>query len=281
VRSAPLFIDSADDTVAAVVSMPDKPPEGLVIVLAGTGRHVVIGGTLAALLAEPLGTDGLATLRLDYAGVGDSPGVVSSWTAADVARETASARAAVTRVREVLGVDQFVSVGTCFGSRVALQLASDPACIGTVCIAPPILDPGSPALARRALGKRRVVGAVRSLPLADTVLKPVAKRLLRRGPSSSVLKSLSHLDRARIVFLYGQPLEDDHYDPRGLDAVNSALANLPEAERARFTSRLLDAGPLTIFDSLDAAAQEEIVQTVADEVHGCFSRRQNAAQAHA
>lgn len=279
-RSSPLFIHTGDDTVAAVVSVPKEPPEGLVIVLAGTGRHVVIGGTLAALLAEPIGTDGLATLRLDYAGVGDSPGVVSSWTAADVARETASARAAVTKVREVLGVDQFVSVGTCFGSRVALQLASDPACIGTVCIAPPILDPGSPALARRALGKRRIVEAVRSLPLADTVLKPVAKRLLRRGPSSSVLKSLSHLDRARIVFLYGQPLEDDHYDPRGLEKVNAALANLPERERARFELRLLDAGPLTIFDSLSASAQEEIVHTVATEVQDCFSLR-NATRAHA
>ena len=163
---------------------------------------------------------------------------------------------------------------------LAGQLASDPACIGTVCIAPPILDPGSPALARRALGKRRIVGAVRSLPLADTVLKPVAKRLLRRGPSSSVLKSLSHLDRARIVFLYGQPLEDDHYDPRGLEKVNAALANLPERERARFELRLLDAGPLTIFDSLSASAQEEIVHTVATEVQDCFSLR-NATRAHA
>lgn len=280
-RSAPLFIDTGDDTVATVVSMPDGPPEGLVVVLAGIGRHVVIGGTLAALLAEPLASEGLATLRVDYAGVGDSPGVVSSWTAADVSREAAATSRAVSTVREALDVDRFVSVGTCFGSRVALQLASDPACIGTVCIAPPILDPGSPALARRVLGKRRLVEAVRSLPLADTVLMPVAKRLLRRGPSSSVLESLSHLDRARIVFLYGQPREDDHYDPRGLETVNGALAKLPERERNCFELRLLDTGPLTIFDSLDASAQEEIVQTVADEVQGCFSTGQSAAQAHA
>ena len=142
-RSAPLFIDTGDDTVATVVSMPDGPPEGLVVVLAGIGRHVVIGGTLAALLAEPLASEGLATLRVDYAGVGDSPGVVSSWTAADVSREAAATSRAVSTVREALGVDRFVSVGTCFGSRVALRLASDPAWGGTVCLAPPILEPGS------------------------------------------------------------------------------------------------------------------------------------------
>ena len=192
-RSAPLFIDAGDDTVATVVSMPDGPPEGLVVVLAGIGRHVVIGGTLAALLAEPLASEGLATLRVDYAGVGDSPGVVSSWTAADVSREAAATSRAVSTVREALGVDRFVSVGTCFGSRVALRLVSDPAWGGTVCLAPPILDPGSPALARRALGRRRVVETVRSLPFADTLLKPVAKRLVRRGPSSSVIEALSHL----------------------------------------------------------------------------------------
>ena len=96
-----------------------------------------------------------------------------------------------------------------------------------------------------------------------------------------MLESLSHLDRARIVFLYGQPREDDHYDPRGLETVNGALAKLPERERNCFELRLLDAGPLTIFDSLDASAQEEIVQTVADEVQGCFSTGQSAAQAHA
>jgi pimeloyl-ACP methyl ester carboxylesterase len=276
-----LFIDTGDDTVATVVSMPDGPPEGLVVVLAGIGRHVVIGGTLAALLAEPLASEGLATLRVDYAGVGDSPGVVSSWTAADVSREAAATGRAVSTVREALEVDRFVSVGTCFGSRVALRLASDPAWGGTVCLAPPILDPGSPALARRALGKRRVVETVRSLPFADTLLKPVAKRVVRRGPSSSVIETLSHLERGRIVFLYGRPLEEDHYDPRGLETVNGALAKLPERERNCFELRLLDAGPLTIFDSLDASAQEEIVQTVADEVQGCFSTGQSAAQAHA
>ena len=280
-RSAPLFIDTGDDTVATVVSMPEGPPEGLVVVLAGIGRHVVIGGTLAALLAEPLASEGLATLRVDYAGVGDSPGIVSSWTAADVAREAAAASKAVTTVREALGVERFVSVGTCFGSRVALRLANDPAWGGTVCLAPPILDPGSPALARRALGKRRVVDAVRSLPLADTVLKPVAKRLVRRGPSSSVIESLSRLDRGRIVFLYGQPLEDDHYDPHGLESVNGALAGLPEPARERFELRLLDAGPLTIFDGLDAAAQDAIIETVAREVGGCFADSPIRAGTHA
>ena len=280
-RSAPLFIDTGDDTVATVVSMPDGPPEGLVVVLAGIGRHVVIGGTLAALLAEPLASEGLATLRVDYAGVGDSPGVVSSWTAADVSREAAATSRAVSTVREALEVDRFVSVGTCFGSRVALRLASDPAWGGTVCLAPPILDPGSPALARRALGKRRVVETVRSLPFADTLLKPVTKRLVRRGPSSSVIETLSHLERGRIVFLYGRPLEEDHYDPRGLESANSALAGLTERARERFELRLLDAGPLTIFDGLDAAAQDTIVETVAGEVGGCFADSPMRAGTHA
>lgn len=269
--SVPIFVRSGDDTVAAVVTVPTRSPDGLVIVLAGTGRHHVIGGTLAALLAERLATEGLATVRLDYAGVGDSPGVVASWTPADVGREANAARAAVTAVAETLGVSRFAGVGTCFGSRVALQLLSDPRCIGTVCLAPPILDPGSTAMARRAFGKRRLVGALRSIPLASRLLKPLGRRLVPRAPSARVLESLSHLDRARVVFLYGSPREDDHYSARVLESVNGTLASLPEDDRARFELRLLEAGPLSIFDSLDAAARDEIVETVALEVRGCFA----------
>ena len=79
-RQFPVFVDWRAGHVAAVVTVPDADPEGIVISLAGTGRHNVIGSTMCAQLSQRVVAKGLASVRLDYAGVGDSPGLVAAWT---------------------------------------------------------------------------------------------------------------------------------------------------------------------------------------------------------
>ena len=116
-RQFPVFVSAGEDRVAAVVTAPDEQPHGLVLLLAGTGRHNAIGSTLSALLSERLAGQGLASARLDYAGSGDSPGLVSQWNPAEIAATTAQARAVLDVAREALDVTPFAEVGTCFGSR--------------------------------------------------------------------------------------------------------------------------------------------------------------------
>ncbi|MGH3072860.1 MAG: alpha/beta hydrolase, partial [Gaiellaceae bacterium] len=134
----PIFVPSGDDHVAAVVTVPDGEPRGLVLLLAGTGRHNAIGSTLSACLSVELARHGLASARLDYAGVGDSPGLVGKWSPSDNSAATRQAGAVLAAAQETLGVERFAQVGTCYGSRIALALVEDPGCVGAVCLAPPI-----------------------------------------------------------------------------------------------------------------------------------------------
>lgn len=270
-RTFPCFVPSGDDHVAAVVTVPDDRVEGLVVVLAGTGRHNVVGGTLAGLLSVRLAAVGLATVRLDYAGVGDSPGLVLSWTPADVSRAAAAAQAAVRVVSEALGTSRFAGVGTCYGSRVAMHLLEEPTCVGAVCLAPPVLDPVSAAAARRAPGWRRIASTVRSTRALRTALGPVIRLVRARKPARRVLGALAHLDRARVVFLYGRPPQEDHYSRRARESVETAVAALPVAHRERFELRMLETGPLTTFDGLEETEQRTILDVVVPHVRACFA----------
>ena len=182
-REFPLFVPAAEDRVAAVVTAPDDPPRGLVLLLAGTGRHNAIGSTLAARLSERLADEGLATARLDYAGSGDSPGDVSQWNPAEISATTAQARAVLDTAREALDVAPFAEVGTCYGSRIALSLVEDPACVGAVCLAPPILDVGGLGRMSRRIRDRRVGAFIRSnAALRKVVVAPLAACSAPAGP---------------------------------------------------------------------------------------------------
>ncbi len=154
-KQFPLFVPSPDGHVAAVVTIPEGDPSGVVLLLAGTGRHNVIGSTMSALLSDRLATHRLASVRLDYEGVGDSPGIVSTWSPSDVGAASEQARAALAEASAALGVSRFASVGTCYGSRIALELTEDAACVGAICLAPPLLERrGAPGAQRTRDGSR-------------------------------------------------------------------------------------------------------------------------------
>lgn len=272
-RTYPFFVPAGDGRVATVVTLPDADPEGFVVVLAGIGRHHVIGGTMAGRLSARLASHGLATVRLDYGGVGDSPGIATSWTSADVDRAVEEARVAARTVGDAIGVSQFVGVGTCYGSRVVLRLVEESECVGAVCLAPPIVDPGSIAATGGAIGKRRIVATVRSTPILRPLVSPVLRRLRRGKPSRRALGALSHLDRARIAFLYGTPPTEDHYSSRVRESIDAALDGLPAGDRERFELQMLDIGPLTTFDGLDDGEQRKVLDIVVPYVRACFEQK--------
>ena len=118
-KQFPLFVEAGDDHVASVLSVPEGNPRGVVISLSGTGRHNLIGSTLCAHLSQRLVERGLAHVRLDYAGVGDSPGLVPTWVLSDVGAASQQARAvlgAVTR-RSVSAASSRLARATAAGSR--------------------------------------------------------------------------------------------------------------------------------------------------------------------
>jgi dienelactone hydrolase len=279
-RQFPIFVSSRDTHVAAVATAPDGEARGLVLLLAGTGRHNVIGSTLSACLSERLSGYGLASVRLDYAGVGDSTGTVPSWTPSDVEAAAEQARAALREVGAAVGIGSFASVGTCYGSRVALALVPEPDCTGAVCLAPPILDAGG---AGRMSGRPHALRLM-SLTRSNAVLRPlvlgplrVMRRVKLRGAGSPSVGAFAHLDRVRLVFLYGRNPEDDHYSSRARQRVEAAVRGLPPEQQTRFELRMLESGPLTTFDGLRHDDQEAIVDAIVPYVLACFDVPAHAA----
>lgn len=282
-RRFPVFVEwDGGDHVAAIVSVPDGEPEGLVASLAGTGRHNLVGSTMCAQLSQRLAAKGLASVRLDYAGVGDSPGLVPSWTLSDVGAAARQARAVLAAAMEALAVDRFVAVGTCYGTRVALTLVREPSCAGAVCLAPPVLDYGGLARLSRQPGGRSVLSFVRSNAALRRLARPLRGTLQPRKPAAGVVDALAHLDRVPIAFLYGTPSFDDHYSAQAQEVLDEALASLPSAARERFELRMLPWGPLSTFDILSPGEQDEVLDVVVPLVQRSFlSARGPRAEARA
>jgi hypothetical protein len=278
-KEFPLFAPAGEGHVAAVVTVPDEQPHGVVLLLAGTGRHNAIGSTLSARLSLELVRHGLASARLDYVGVGDSPGIVRQWNPAEIDGAVEQARAVLSLAREAAGVDRFAEVGTCYGSRVALSLVEDPGCVGAVCLAPPILDLGGVGRMGRSLRDRRVGAVIRSSAvLRRVVVSPLRRALRARKPAPRVVGAFAYLGRARLVFLYGERnVHEDHYSARARQSVEAAVGALPEEQRSRFELRMLPGGPLTTFDGLPPAEQEAILDVVVPYVRTFF---ENTSAAH-
>jgi pimeloyl-ACP methyl ester carboxylesterase len=263
VRQFPVYVEAPDGQVAAVVSVPDEDPRGVVLTLAGTGRHNLIGSTLCAQLSRRVTDLGLASARLDFVGVGDSPGIVPEWRLTDVGDATREARAVLEEARRALGVERFVVVGTCYGSRVGLGLTGDPGCAGGVFLAPPILDYGGLSSLGRQVGARSSLGSlVRSSAGLRRIVGPLKRRLRPGKPSPRLSEAFSRLPGVRLSFLYGPDPFEDHLDVRAHELLNAALAALTPEQRERFELRMLPWGPLTTFDILSPEEQDEVLDVV-------------------
>lgn len=270
-RQIPFFAPYSDGHVAAVVTLPDERPRGLVVTLTGTGLYQVIGSKFCARTAARLAEDGLAAVRLDYAGVGDSTGLVSGWRITDVDEVVRQTRAALDAAMDAVGVTHFATAGTCYGSRVALRLLDDPACVGAVCLASPILEFGGWTTLRRTLRDRPVFSYIRTQPhLRRLIVVPIRSLLKERKPAERVVAALSHLDRARLLFLYSENAARDHYSEAAARRLVAAAAALPEDQRDRFDLRILETGPLTAFDLLSDNDADIIVGEVASWLNACF-----------
>lgn len=261
-KQFPIFADAGERHVAAVVTVPDGDPRGIVISLAGTGRHNLIGSTLCAHLSQRVVLDGLASVRLDYSGVGDSPGLVPAWTLSDVEPAAQQARAVLSAAMELLDVDRFAAVGTCYGTRVALSLVPHPSCLGAICLAPPVLEYGGVSRLGRQVGERTVLSYVRSHAGLRRLARPLRRTMGANRAAPKVAASFEHLDRVRIVFLYGKEPQEDHYSRRAHDVLDASLASLPAEQRERFALQMLPWGPLSTFDILPPEDQSEVLGVV-------------------
>lgn len=202
-REFPIFVPFEDDHIAAVITVPDAEPRGLVQLLQGGGGQSRSHRNRTWIrLARGLGERDIASIRMDYPGLGDSTGSPRL----DAESPRADAAIAVARVAiDALDVDRFALVGNCIGIPTALELAPRMAsCMGVVCIVPVAL---SPLMERRKPG--RATAAVRAAGHRMPALRRVARELRMLG----VLQSRSAtrlrpelgtiLASARVLILHG------------------------------------------------------------------------------
>jgi pimeloyl-ACP methyl ester carboxylesterase len=259
-RQQPFFVPYGDEYLTAVATLPEHEPRGLVLLLAPTGPTRVVGGVLSAHLALVLAEAGLASVRFDYAGIGDSRGDVDRWVVGDADPRPEEARAVLDATRDALGVRTFASVGQCSGARAALALADDPDCAGTVCIHMPFLEPTRRGILRRHMRRWRIAEFARRRPALRRTVIDSGKRLLPDTTAPSVHRLLARAAHPVLLLVVDgrpPPVEDDRHEVRFVDirdnlesacndGVQSAVAAIVEGVDAAFERAGLARAPLSV-----------------------------------
>lgn len=77
-RDEPVTVAAGDAVLAGTLALPDDRPRAVVVLVQGAGPHgrdqVISGAPMFKLLADGLAAQGIASVRVDNAGVGESTG---------------------------------------------------------------------------------------------------------------------------------------------------------------------------------------------------------------
>src|SRR5207249_6678601 len=128
-----VFIPYGEERIAAAVTVPDEAVRGLVVLWTGLGATRSHRHQIWSRSARRLADVGIASIRWDYLGIGDSSGDIRVWGLAHLPIEQAVAVASFGM--RCVGTDRLAVAGNCVGSWCSLALASRmPECIGAALI---------------------------------------------------------------------------------------------------------------------------------------------------
>jgi pimeloyl-ACP methyl ester carboxylesterase len=273
-REFPVFIPHEEEHLGAIATVPDGEPRAMILLLTGTGAPRSHRFQMWTKAARSLAENGIASLRLDYLGIGDSTGESDEVPLdEDAVGQMLSAVRFGTRA---VGTDRVGVVGNCSGALTALYLASVlPNCEGAICILPRVLEPSS--VNKIVIGARgsKLARIVRS----NRLLRRMANRFrgrkgkLRSSVGDAFRKTLSH---GSMLFVYSEQ-DTDAYSAETVEVIDRMVASLPEQARRRFELRVLPNGPLSGFEALEI--QQEVIETVVGWCTTCFGGTRGDAPA--
>jgi dienelactone hydrolase len=276
VREFPIFVPFGQNHLAAILAVPDDEPAGLVLLTTGTGAPRSHRFQLWTSVARRLADRGIASVRMDYLGVGDSSGRVQERRMGELDLRIDEAEAVTRFAQEAVGAERMAAVGNCSGGLVALGVAVRvPGFVGTTCILPRVLQPTK--VNQVVIGLRG--SKMASLARSSNLLRPIVHSLRgRKGKPRSVVQErmASALSRGRLLFVYSE-LDTDAFNEQSKMQIERILARLPEEHRARFELRVLPRGPLSGFESLEV--QSDVIDVAVDWTAACFNLQPMSTQA--
>jgi len=272
VTEHPVFVPHGDGHLAAVVTVPDGWPRGLVALLPGIGAGRAHRFQVWALTARELGRRGIASVRIDWEGVGDSSGDVDAWGWGVERSLFAQANAVVDVARRAVGDVPTAATGNCSGARIAMLMgAESPGCLGSVCLLLPMV-PSSRQQVLRRRSARGVLAAVRRNALVRRV---VVRRIKDRTGMDEVAKTAiaRTLERGRLLLLYGQ--DDQALSGRTREQMGDLVGGLSQETASRYELRTLPVSRMAGFDSLET--QRRAIDEIVDWLDGIFPEATAAA----
>jgi dienelactone hydrolase len=271
VTEFPVFVPHGKDHLGAVITVPDEPTAGLVLLTTGTGAPRSHRFQLWTTVARRLAERGLASVRMEYLGVGDSTGRVQERRMGELDLRVDEAEAVTRFAQAATGVDRLAAVGNCSGGLVALGVATrlQSSFVGTVCILPRVLQPTK--MNEMVIGLRgsKIASFARSSP----ILRPVVRSLRgRKGkPRSLIQERMARaLAGGRLLFVYSER-DTDAFNEQSRKQIDRILDQLPQDHRARFELKVFPGGPLSGFESLEA--QRDVIDLAVGWTTGCFDLR--------
>ncbi len=198
-REFPIFLPYEGEHIAGIITVPDRDPEAVALLLQGVGAPRSHRYRVWTRIAHGLADIGIASVRMDYRGMGDSTGPVGlDWDTPPV--ELANAVAAM--ALESLGVDRLGVVGNCLGAKTGLQVAQlQSSCRSVACVLPgtyeAIMDGTRPALHHRLT--RRLIRGLSRVPGVGRRVEPNWRRREFGKPVPDVSRALRS---AQVLFLY-------------------------------------------------------------------------------
>lgn len=148
-------IEWEQGTLSGVVTLPREgraPDAQPAVVFLNAGFLQRVGpNRLHVRLARALAAEGLLCLRLDFAGIGDSPARRDAL--AYGAAQVEETRRAVDYLQRQFGVSRFVPAGVCSGADVAfVTTVGDERACGAILLNPTVAPPDAGARTQRAVG---------------------------------------------------------------------------------------------------------------------------------
>jgi len=265
VREQPIFVPHESGHLAAVVTLPDQAPRGLVLMLPGASLDESIGSYLLfQRAASRLAETGVASVRMDYFGLGDSTSDAEAWELGSIDSALGQAEAVLAAANRGLEVDRFAIAALCYGGRVALRMTSRRDCAGAVCLGPPLIEQGRWTQLRRRYGTSGLAVAVRrSKVMRRTVLRPLRRALSERKTTSLVQGAVHELGHTRVLILYGEgEISRDAARQRAARSLSSMGERLDPSATGRFGVELLPTDAMAGFDQMPAPSQELVLDRV-------------------